>query len=175
MPAAATTVECLKSTGPRVPRTPQETAFTLAKNATLFEWMKQHPEQRKFFDNYMAGRRREVLRWFEIFPITKKLTTELRTGSKDILIVDIGASHGHDLVRFKERYSDLPGRFILQDLPETIESIHNPLPGIEPMIYDFFTPQPVISMSAIFESCSDRQNLIVSSRFSYLLFWNCMP
>lgn len=99
----------------------------------------------------MAGRRREMLRWFEIFPISKKLTTELRTGPKDSVIVDIGASHGHDLIRFKERHSDLPGRFILQDLPETIHSIQNPLPGIEPMIYDFFTPQPVISTSAKFK------------------------
>lgn len=140
MPAAANMVESLKSTGPRVPRTPQEAPFTLAKNAIMFEWMKQHPEQRNVFDNYMTGRRREMRRWFEIFPITRKLTTKLRTGSKDILIVDIEASHGHDLVRFKERYSDLPDRFILQDLPETIAFIHHPLSDIEPIIYDFFTP-----------------------------------
>ena len=147
MPAAAKVVECLKHTGPRVPRTPQETAFTYTEKETLFEWMKQHPEQRKSFDNYMAGRRKETLRWFEIFPVTQKLTTELRAGSEDVLIVDVGASHGHDLVRFKERYNDLPGRFILQDLPETIQSIQTPLPGIEAVIYNFFTAQPVIGMS----------------------------
>lgn len=148
MPAAANIVGCLTSTGPRVPKTPQETAFAYAEKATLFEWMKEKPEQRKNFDNYMAGRRKEMLRWFEIFPVTEKLTAGLRSDPKNALIVDIGASHGHDLVRFKERVNDLPGRFILQDLPETINSIPNPLPGIELMIYDFFTPQPVIGMFA---------------------------
>lgn len=148
MPAAANIVECLTSTGPCVPKNPEESAFAFAEKATLFEWMKKKPEQRKYFDNYMAGRRKEMLRWFEIFPVTEKLTTGLRSGPKDALMVDIGASHGHDLVRFKERYNDLPGRSILQDLPETIDSIQNPLPGIEPMIYDFFTPQPVIGMFA---------------------------
>ena len=109
--------------------------------------MKQRPDQRKHFDNYMAVRRREMPRWFEIFPITQKLITKLRAGPKDVLIADIGASHGHDLLRFKEQYSDLPGRFILQELPETIDSIQTSLPGIEPMIYDFFKPQPVTGMS----------------------------
>ncbi len=109
--------------------------------------MKKNPEQRKYFDNYMAGRRKEMFRWFEIFP-TEKFTIGLRSGPKDVLMVDIGASHGHDLVRFRERHHDLPGRCILQDLGETIDSIQDPLPGIEPMTYDFFTPQPVIGMYA---------------------------
>ncbi len=148
MPAAANTVQCLTRTGPRVPKTPQETAFTYAKKATLFEWMKKNPEQRRYFDNYMAERRKEMFRWFEIFPITEKFTIGLRSGPKDVLMVDIGASHGHDLVRFRERHNDLPGRCILQDLGETIDSIQDALPGIEPMIYDFFAPQPVIGMYA---------------------------
>ena len=59
------------------------------------------------------------------FPVTK-LMTDLRVGPKDVLIVDIGASHGHDLIGFKERYNVLLGRFILQDLPETIDSIQEP-------------------------------------------------
>ena len=148
MPAAANIVECLTRTGPRVPKTPQESAFSFAQKDTLFEWMKKNPKQRTYFDNYMAGRRKEMFRWFEIFPITGKLTTGLRSDLKTVLIVDIGASHGHDLIRFKERYIDLPGRFILQDLSETIDSMQKSLPGIESMIYDFFTPQPVLGMTA---------------------------
>ena len=106
--------------------------------------MKIHPEQREYFDNYMAARRKEMLRWFEIFPVAEKITTGLRSGPLDVLMVDIGGSHGHDLLRFKERHNDLPGRVILQDLPETIDSIKLPLPGIEPMVHDFFKPQYVI-------------------------------
>lgn len=149
MPAAAGIIGSLARTGPRVPETPHETAFAYAQSRTLFDWMKENPEQRKNFDKYMAGRRKEMPRWFEIFPITERFSAELRSGPQDILIVDIGASHGHDLVRFREQHKDLPGRYILQDLPETIESIPNPLPGIEPMTHDFFAPQPVIGIYAL--------------------------
>lgn len=144
MPAAADIVDYLKHVGPRVPKDQDEAPFTHAENATSFEWMKKNPEQRWYFDNYMAGRRREMLKWFDIYPAAQNLTSGLRAGPTDVLIVDIGGSHGHDLISFKARHDNLPGRCILQDLPETIESIQNPLSGIEPMAYDFFTPQPII-------------------------------
>ena len=152
MPAAASMVESLARTGPHVPQTPQATAFAYAEKETLFEWMKKNPEQRKYFDNYMAVRRKEMPRWFEIFPITEEFKTELRSGPQDVLIVDVGASHGHDLVLFKEQHQDLRGRYILQDLRETIESIQHPFPNIEPMIHDFFAPQPVVGMYANLEA-----------------------
>ena len=144
MPAAAKIVDYLKQIGPRVPKHQHEAPFTYAEKVTLFEWMKRYPEQREYFDNFMAERRREMLRWFDIYPAAN-LTSGLRSGPEDVLIVDIGGSHGHDLISFKARYNDLPGRCILQDLPETIDSIQTPLPGIESMVYDFFTTQPVIS------------------------------
>lgn len=113
----------------------------------MFEWLKENPEHRKYFDSYMAGRRSEMLRWFEIYPVAGTLATNLRSGPKDVFLVDIGASQGHDLIRFKEICNKLPGRLILQDLPETIESLQNLPPGIEPMAYDFFTPQPITGES----------------------------
>lgn len=144
MPAAADIVDYLKQVGPRVPKHQHEAPFAHAEKVTLFEWMKRYPEQRGYFDNFMAGRRREMPSWFEIYPAAENLTSGLRAGPEDVLIVDIGGSHGHDLISFKARHNELPGRCILQDLPETIDSIQNPLSGIESMAYDFFTPQPVI-------------------------------
>ena len=144
MPAAAKIVDYLKQIGLCVPKSQHEAPFTHAEKVTFFEWMKQHPKQREYFDNFMAERRREMLRWFDIYPAAN-LTSGLRSGPEDVLIVDIGASHGHDLISFKARHNELPGRCILQDLPETINSIPKPLSGIETMVYDFFTPQPIIS------------------------------
>ena len=147
MPAAAKIVGYLQQVGPRVPKHHHETPFAYAEKCTIFEWLKKYPEQRGYFDNYMAGRRRETLRWFEIYPAAEYLSSDIRSGPKDILIVDIGGSHGHDLISFKARFQRLPGRCVLQDLPETIDSIYTPLPGIELMAYDFFTPQPLLSKS----------------------------
>ena len=126
-----------------MPTNAEETPFAYTEKATLFEWMEKRPEQRRFFDNFMAARRREAPRWFEMWPVSDTLKSGLRSGPDDVLLVDIGASHGHDLIRFKERYSSFPGRLVLQDLPETIKTIHNLAEGIEAMAYDFFTPQPV--------------------------------
>ena len=126
-----------------MPTHAEETPFAYVEKATMFQWMEKRPEQRRYFDSFMAARRREAPRWFEIWPVSDTLKSDLRSGPDDVLLVDIGASHGHDLMRFKERYGSFPGRLVLQDLPETTRTIHNLAEGIEAMAYDFFTPQPV--------------------------------
>ncbi|CAO1605760.1 hypothetical protein XANCAGTX0491_009266 [Xanthoria calcicola] len=143
VPATAGLLGYLNAIGPRVPTNAQEAPFAYAETETMFQWMGKRPEQRRCFDNFMAARRTEVPRWFEIWPVSDTLRSGLRSGPDDVLLVDIGASHGHDLIRFQERYGSFPGRLMLQDLPETIETIHNLAGGIEAMAYDFFTPQPV--------------------------------
>ena len=175
MPAAAKAIECFKEHGLRVPQHANETPFAYAQKMTLFEWMKEYPEQREYFDKFMAGRRKDRPRWFQIFPVAEKLKSASRCGSKDVLIVDIGASHGHDLIMFKERYFDLPGRLVLQDLPETINSIQNLAPGIEAMTYDFFAPQPLIGKLRNFHNNNAPIILKLCNRSSLLHLRHCMP
>ena len=77
-------------------------------------------------------------------PVREILGQGLKSDEDAVLLVDIGGNVGHDLVRFKTQYPDLPGRLILQDLPSVIEAAKPSLPaGIETMDHDFFTPQPV--------------------------------
>lgn len=148
MPAAASIVKYLDCTGFSAPTEARETPFFFANNATLFEWLKENPQQRMSFDNYMGFRRKEALRWFEVFPITDQFSAGLRSDAHAVLIVDVGGSHGHDLLRFKEQFPGLPGRLILQDLPETIDVLGGGLSGIEPMAYNFYSPQPVKGASS---------------------------
>ena len=54
----------------------------------------------------------------------------------------MGGSHRHDL-KCEEQYLGLHGKLILQDLPETINSLTGELSGIDPMVYNFFDSQPV--------------------------------
>ena len=143
MPAAASIVKCLHQHDLKAPREAKETPFVTANNATMFEWLKENPQQRKFFDSFMGFRRIEILPWYHIFPINDELSTSLRSDPDAVLIVDVGGSHGHDILKFKERYPALPGKFILQDLPETIDSLIGESSGIEPMAYNFYHPQPV--------------------------------
>ena len=143
MPAAANIVESLHQIQNGAPKEARETPFFFAASATLFQWYKEHPQQRKFFDSYMGLRRIQIAPWFEIFLITDQFISGLRSDPHAALIVDVGGSHGHDLLKFKEHYPELPGKFILQDLPETLMSLSGELNGIEPVAYDFYEPQPI--------------------------------
>ena len=72
----------------------------------------------------------------------------LRSDPQAVLIVDVGESHGHDLLRLKQQFPDLPGRRILQDLQETIDVLGDVLCGIEPMAYNFYSPRLVKGLLA---------------------------
>lgn len=122
-------------------------AITLFKYAhgtdVIFGLLERNEEQKQAFDDYMAARRIDDMpQWFEIYPAAENLR-DLHPGPNAVLMVDVGGGPGQELARFKERYPEIPGRFVLQDLPLTLERIEKPPHGVETMEYDFFTPQPV--------------------------------
>ncbi|PYI16581.1 S-adenosyl-L-methionine-dependent methyltransferase [Aspergillus violaceofuscus CBS 115571] len=82
------------------------------------------------------------------YPVRERLLllspTNLEQFLKPFTIVDIGGSQEVDLQRFATALPDVPCELILQDLRETVNMIPLGLdPRIQPMVYDFFTPQPV--------------------------------
>ncbi|KAF4980247.1 hypothetical protein FZEAL_3706 [Fusarium zealandicum] len=64
-------------------------------------------------------------------------------GDNATLLVDIGGSFGHDISEFQRKFSDSPGRLILQDLPVVIDQVTKLDDRIERMKYDFYTEQPI--------------------------------
>ena len=59
-----------------------------------------------------------------------------------VLLVDVGGSLGHDMVKFKERFRQAPGRLIVQDLASVLAQAKEDS-DVEMMAHDFFTEQPV--------------------------------
>ena len=109
----------------------------------IFGLLEKNPEQKQAFDDYMASRRGANLpQWFEIYPAAEKFANAIQDPTAS-LMVDVGGGPGQELIRFKEKYPDIPGRLVLQDLPLTLRRIDKLPEGIESMEYDFFTPQPV--------------------------------
>lgn len=120
--------------------------FTLGHG--LWELFGRDAELRENFDKYLSARRVGLVKeWFEIFPVGEQIRSEdSREGLKErVLLVDVGGNLGYDISRFKKRFPDLQGRYVLQDLPYVIEKAKAVVEGegIECMEYDFFTPQPV--------------------------------
>ena len=120
---------------------PASCMFNWAKNykGTLFEWFSQHPEQEKDFGYCMKGYAGNFTPWTDIFP-----TEELVSGgdSKDVVVVDVGGSFGHDINVFQAKHSLGPGRLVLQD-QEKVIALAQVNEGIQAMTHDFMTPQVI--------------------------------
>jgi hypothetical protein len=60
---------------------------------------------------------------------------------EDVLLEDVGGRNGHDIAEFHQKHPNLPGRLILQDLPDAIASVKDLPTAVEPMAHDFFAEQ----------------------------------
>jgi demethylsterigmatocystin 6-O-methyltransferase len=56
--------------------------------------------------------------------------------------VDVGGGYGTQAIAFQKKYPNLPGRVIIEDLPETVKQLAQQ-PGVEALAQDFFQPQSV--------------------------------
>lgn len=104
-----------------------------------FAWFENHPKNLKFFNDYMAYRREPQVSWLSVYPVEEQ--TKNWDSSKPVY-VNIGGGIGHQCAQFKEKYPNVPGSVILQDLPHSIEEAL-PTPGVVNMAHNFFDPQPV--------------------------------
>ena len=136
--------EYLRRNGFRNPESATAAPFQYAFDTPLhhFEWLKHNPRQLEAFNRLMTAQRQGV-DWFEYYPVEDRLVRPWRAEADSVFLVDIGGGIGHDLIKFHERYPDIHGKLILQDLPSSIESIRDMPSAISPMAHDFFTPNPV--------------------------------
>lgn len=109
---------------------------------SLFEWISKRPELLHNFNMWMTGQREGRANWLDFFPLEEKLLTGFKDDGDAVMFVDVGGSRGHEIDAIKKRYPNLPGKFILQDLPETIKQAL-PTPGVQAIAHDFFKEQPV--------------------------------
>ena len=102
-----------------------------------FPYYQQHPKQLSYFQKLMSVPRDGE--WFDVVPFAEEAAN---VSPDHALFVDIGGNIGHQSKRLRSKYPTLPGRVIVQDLPESV-NVATPAQGVEFMAYDFFTPQPV--------------------------------
>lgn len=114
---------------------------------TYYEAISHDPNRLSMFNMTMVQMEKTVpiLGMFPFSSLKEEVTSE----SDRAFIVDIGGGIGHALLAIqKEAPGGFGAKMILQDRPDVIASLkEEDIPGIEPMVYDFFTPQPVKSTS----------------------------
>lgn len=136
----------LKRTNYRNPADELHTAFQDAWKTPLhaFAWFGENPEHLANFNDYMALRRQPQVSWLSVYPVAREIKNWHAQDQDKVLYVNIGGGIGHQCKQFKEKYPDLTGRVVLQDLPHSIAKAL-PTPGVENLEHDFFQPQPIKS------------------------------
>ena len=130
--------------GYRSPQNAADSPFQYGHGTTKrnYEWLVERPELQQRFNNYMKGRRDGEPNWSDFFPVEERLQGS-DLDARSVLLVDIGGGIGHDAEDFKTKHPSLPGRIIVQDLPEAIDQGARKGQEIEMVSHDFFTPQPI--------------------------------
>ena len=55
----------------------------------------------------------------EVYPVLEK--TETNMDPERALFVDVGGGYGTQAIAFQKKWPHLPGRVIIEDLPETVK------------------------------------------------------
>ena len=126
------------------PTDPKNSAFQEGHHTqdSAFEWFPKHPEFLNNFNLWMTGQRDGRVGWLEFFPFEERIARDFKEGDGAVMLVDVGGARGHEVEAIKKKYPNLPGRFVLQDLPATIKQAF-PVPGMEAVAHDFFNEQPI--------------------------------
>ncbi|KAH8812941.1 S-adenosyl-L-methionine-dependent methyltransferase [Xylogone sp. PMI_703] len=148
-PAFADLPKFLSKTEYKNPEDSLHSAFQSGHNTSLhlFEYLAQHLESQTHFNNHMLGYTIERARWTDpaCVPIRDLLKPKDKSKHHDgpVLLVDIAGGIGRDITAFREEHSDIPGRLVLQELPEVINQATELPQEIELMVHDMFTRQPI--------------------------------
>ncbi|KAK3314586.1 O-methyl transferase B [Apodospora peruviana] len=132
----------LKKTNYKTPIDEVNTCFQDVWNRpNAYALFTDHPENLTAFNDYMALRRKPDLTWLSVYPVAEEAKDSQSDPDRPVF-VNIGGGVGHQCAQFKEKYPDLAGRVILQDMPHSIAKAL-PTPGVENMVHDIFQPQPI--------------------------------
>lgn len=111
----------------------------------IWSFYDQHPEVARQFESAMSIQENFPPEMTPAYPFAAGFDG-IKTDPEAVTFVDVGGGRGQAIKSVKKAYPGVPGRFIVQDLPFTIEKLDQSelqKEGFEAMPHDFFKPQPV--------------------------------
>lgn len=120
--------------------------FSIGKEGkTYYEAIDENPEQRGIWNSCLQIIEKNMP-VSGMFP-WESLKAMVEKEPERPFIVDVAGGRGQALLKLQEEIPGVyGGKLVLQDLPIVINTLKpEDIPGIEPMAYDIFTPQPVKS------------------------------
>ena len=125
----------------------RKTPFAFAvgmEGKTYYEVLDKNPQQRALW-NITLQNMAKNFPVLGMFPFHGLKALELPGMQGRPYIVDVGGGRGQALQEIQANCGGaFTGRLVLQDLPAVIDTLKSDdIPGIKPMVYDIFSPQPV--------------------------------
>ena len=115
-------------------------------NQDYYDWLKDNPDRLTQFDAMVKGFAASREPWVDIYPTEQLFDEDDRDAP---ILVDVGGGSGHDIELFRDKHLEASGRLILQDQWEVVAAAQTGR-GIQKMVHDFFTPQPVCGARVYF-------------------------
>lgn len=173
MPTLAKVPEFLRMTEYQNPSGPLNGAIHHAEkmDTIIWEWLATKPGYLDACNTFMEADRGSRPSWLEWFPVQEQLIDGFQKGDTDVLLVDVAGGRGHDIAAFQTKFPNAPGRLVLEDLPQVLDSavVH---PKIEHIPFDLFKQQPIQgqlwSLKPIYQIAN--QSAPLGARTYYLKF-----
>jgi demethylsterigmatocystin 6-O-methyltransferase len=140
-PAIQSLPEFLKETKYADPKDNTKTALQKGWKTDLpaFFWLQNEPERAAAFNEYLVYNRAGMPIFLDVYPMDEKAIVR---DHERPLFVDVGGGLGQQAIAFRNRYPNLPGKVIVQDLPQALDAVLKH-PGVEAMAQNFFEAQTV--------------------------------
>lgn len=147
--AVAKYLEENKWQSPSVPTdTPLLKGWNAKSGETLWDVLAANPARGAFME-YMGTFNEGHKAWTDVYPVAERLGKGASTESDAVMMVDVGGGQGHQAIDLKKSFPDLPGRFVVQDLPFAFPPEEQRVKDVEFMVHDFTKEQPIKGTSLV--------------------------
>ena len=122
------------------------TPFQKGHNTELssFQWLIQQPKLFGAMQQLMTALQSSD--WISAFDLLDNAVRDVSSPEPDQsekpFFVDVGGGHGHQCVQLRNKYPNLKGHLVLQDLPHAVDQLP-PIDGVKIMAQDFFEKQGI--------------------------------
>lgn len=99
-----------------------------------------HAKAAMTYITHFKGNRKD---WLEFYPVKDRLIAGADMNNDAIAMVDIGGGTGCQTIDFKKRFSELSGRYVVQDLVNMLPNDEPCIIDIEFMVHNFRKAQPI--------------------------------
>lgn len=107
------------------------------------------------FSTFLSMSAKNSAKVYEVYPIQDRLVNGFLGEKSEFFWVDVGGGFGQYTIDLKQKFSDLPGKCVVQDLPHVIDQARSKVPNevVEFQAHNFFETQPVHGISVPYQEC----------------------